>query len=154
MPTVKVNGIAMYYEVYGKGEPLVLIAGLATNVTHYQHMIRELSQKYQVIAFDNQGAGRTDKPDISYSIEMMADDMAGLLASLGIESAYILGISMGGRIALTFTLDHPEHVKSLTLASTSAKGTPVTMRWRLINLLLRIPMLKTRGEKYPQANMM
>lgn len=96
MPTVKVNDINMYYEIRGEGEPLVLIGGLATDITEFEGMIRELSQNYRVIAFDNRGAGRTDKPDIPYSIEMMTDDTAGLLNALGIELAHILGISMEG----------------------------------------------------------
>lgn len=59
MPIVKVNDINMYYEAYGEGAPLVLIAGLGTDLLIYEPIIRKLSQKYQVIAFDNRGVGRT-----------------------------------------------------------------------------------------------
>src|SRR5579863_2495968 len=104
MPTIKVNDLTMYYEIHGDGEPLVLIPGLRTDVSEYQRIIALLSAQNKVVALDNRGAGRTDKPDSPYSIELMADDTAGLLNALGIQSAHILGVSMGGRIAVALTL--------------------------------------------------
>ncbi len=121
MPTVKVNDIDVYYEVQGAGEPLVLIAGLGTSISPYRRMIRLLSQKYRVVEFDNRGVGLTDKPDIPYTIEMMAGDTAGLLKALDIMSAIVIGISMGGRIAMELALQHPELVRSLVLVSTSPR---------------------------------
>jgi pimeloyl-ACP methyl ester carboxylesterase len=140
----------MYYEIHGEGEPLVLIAGLSTDVTAYERMIRELSQQCKVIAFDNRGAGRTHKPDIPYSIDMMAEDTAGLLTALGIERAHILGISLGGRIAAALALRHPEQVKSLILVSTFVKRIPMTWSGRLLSVWLKIPMWRTIGDNYPQ----
>jgi pimeloyl-ACP methyl ester carboxylesterase len=140
----------MYYEIHGEGEPLVLIAGLSIDVTALAGMIRELSQHYKVIAFDNRGAGRTDKPDIPYSIDMMAEDTAGLLAALGIERAHILGVSMGGRIAIALTLRHPEQVKSLILVSTCVKRIPLSWSGCLLGVMLKIPMWRTIGKTYPQ----
>src|SRR5207245_2584476 len=122
MPYIKVNDIQIYYEIHGDGEPLVLIVGLGTDISEWDGIIRWLAEKYQVLAFDNRGAGRTDKPDIPYSIEMMADDTAGLMQTLGIEQAHILGVSMGGRIALALSLRHAECVKKLVLVSTSARS--------------------------------
>ena len=72
MPYLKVNDIQMYYEICGDGEPLVLIVGLGTDISEWDGIIRWLAEKYQVLAFDNRGGGRTDKPNIAYSIEMMA----------------------------------------------------------------------------------
>src|SRR5215469_17759144 len=100
MPTVHVNGIDIYYETHGEGDPLVLIPGLATDVSEYQRIIAALADRYQVSALDNRGAGRSDKPDVPYSIEIMADDTAALLDALGITQTHVLGTSMGGRIAL------------------------------------------------------
>lgn len=150
MPTVTVNDIRMYYETRGEGEPLVLIPGLSTDVSEYQEFVAALSTSHQVIALDNRGAGRTDKPDMPYSIEMMADDTAGLLAVLGIDQAHILGTSMGGRIALALALRHPDHVKSLILISTVAKPRSKTVRSRLLlDLIPRVS--RFRGtRKYPQ----
>jgi 3-oxoadipate enol-lactonase len=147
MPTVQVNDITMYYELQGEGEPLVLIAGLRLDISEYHGIDSWLAQKYQVLAFDNRGAGRTDKPDIPYSIEMMANDTAGLMQALGIQAAHIIGISMGGRIALALALQHPELVKKLVLVSTSARVRKRGWRFRLMELLMFLPIFK---EKYPQ----
>ena len=147
MPTVSVNDITMYYEIHGQGEPVVLIAGLNSDHTLYQKLglILRLAESYKVVAFDNRGVGQTDKPDIPYSIEMMADDTAGLLSALGITQAHILGMSMGGRIAAALALKHPQQVKSLILVSTimkSMKGTPMTWSRRWVDLMLKIPMIR------------
>lgn len=141
MPTVKVNDIDIYYEIHGAGEPLVLIAGLNSDHTLYRSVLPRLVTHNQVVLFDNRGVGQSSKPDIPYSIEMMADDTAGLLDSLGITEAHILGTSMGGRIAVALALRHPRHVKSLILVSTvmTMKGVP---RRRLLPLLLRIPKIR------------
>lgn len=120
MPTAKVGDINMYYEVHGEGEPLLLITGLGGDLTGWIFQIIEFSKKYRVIVFDNRGAGRTDAPDVPYSIEMMADDTAGLLDVLGIERAHILGLSMGGFIAQELALKYPQRVQSLILATTAA----------------------------------
>ncbi len=152
MPTVKVNDIHIYYEIHGEGEPLVLIAGLSTDITAYVRIIGELSQKYQVIAFDNRGAGRTDKPDIPYSIEMMADDTAGLLNALGIEQAHILGISLGGRIAVDLTLRYPERARSLMLVSTFVSRFPLNQSGLRHRLMFNMPFLRKMGKKYPQPD--
>ncbi|MDO9536706.1 MAG: alpha/beta hydrolase [Thermoplasmata archaeon] len=120
MPTVKVNDISINYEIHGKGEPIVLIAGLGTEISVYKKMIRPLLEKYKLLVFDNRGVGRSDKPNVPYTIEMMADDTAGLMASVGIEKANVLGISLGGRIAMALALRHPSHVMRLILTSTFA----------------------------------
>ncbi|WP_088225240.1 alpha/beta hydrolase [Desulfosporosinus sp. FKB] len=120
MPTIQVNDINMYYEFHGEGEQLVLIAGLGTDLTVYEPTINRLSERLKVLAFDNRGVGRTDKPDIPYKIEIMADDTAELMNGVGINKAHIFGISMGGRIAMALALQHLDKVNSLILASTSA----------------------------------
>src|SRR2546428_13679412 len=74
----RVNGVTLYYEVQGKGEPLLLIMGLGANTTGWSSQVPAFSREYQVIAFDNRGAGRSDKPNEPYSIGQMADDAHGL----------------------------------------------------------------------------
>jgi 3-oxoadipate enol-lactonase len=121
MPTARVNDIDVYYEVHGDGEPLVLIAGLGSGVSLFARSIPIFSKDRMVVAFDNRGAGRTDKPDIPYTIEMMADDTAGLLGALDIKRADVLGVSMGGRIAMDLAIRYPDMVRALILVSTSAR---------------------------------
>jgi len=152
MPYVKVNDISLYYELQdegdggAEGEPLVLIMGLGTDISEWDGVIRWLAKKYRVLAFDNRGAGRSDKPDIPYSIEMMADDTEKLMRVLGIEQANILGVSMGGRIALALALQYPTSVKKLVLVSTSAR---IIKSWRrnFYSLLSGLPIFRS---KYPQ----
>jgi 3-oxoadipate enol-lactonase len=122
MPTVKVGDINMYYEIQGEGDPLLLIMGLGSDLTGWMFQIPEFSKKYQVIAFDNRGVGRTETPDKPYSVKMMADDAIGLMDVLGIDTAHILGLSMGGFIAQELAIKHPERVKSLILATTASAG--------------------------------
>ncbi|HEU5229805.1 MAG TPA: alpha/beta hydrolase [Ktedonobacteraceae bacterium] len=151
MPTAQVNDIQIYYEIHGEGEPLVLIGGLANDSAAYTDrtsIAANLAQHYKVIAFDNRGVGRTDKPDIPYSIAMMAADTAGLMQAIGIKQANIIGVSMGGRIALELTLEHPEMVKKLVLVSTAARTIQTWQRRLLFATLSRIPI---RG-RYPQPH--
>src|SRR5579872_7161239 len=151
MPTIHVNDITMYFETHGEGDPLVLIPGLATDVSEYGRIIAGLSRGYTVIALDNRGAGRTDRPDIPYSIEMMADDTASLLTMLGIGQAHIVGTSMGGRIALALALQHSTLVRSLVLVSTGAKVPPPNWHRRLLlDVMPRLSLLRGGSRKYPR----
>ncbi len=120
MPTVKVNDINIYYEVYGEGEPLILISALGNDLSGWILQIPDFCKQYQVIAFDNRGVGRTDALNGTCSIEMMTDDTVGLMDTLGIEKAHILGASMGGCIAQELALKNPQRVKSLVLAGSAA----------------------------------
>jgi pimeloyl-ACP methyl ester carboxylesterase len=122
MPIAEVGDINIYYEIHGKGEPLVLIYGYAGDSGLWFRQIPILSKKYRVIAFDNRGAGRSDKPDIPYTMAMMAGDIAGLLDTIGIDTAHIFGISMGGMIAQHFALNYPQRVISLILGCTFCGG--------------------------------
>lgn len=127
MPRVKVRDINMYYEVHGPtdGEPLVLIAGMGSDLTSWAFQVHDFSKHYKTILFDNRGAGRTDAPDVPYSIRMMADDTAELLTALDIPTAHIVGVSMGGYISLELAINYPQKVKSLSLLTAAADQTPV-----------------------------
>ena len=122
MATVKVNGCEIYYEIHGQGDPLVLIMGLRRNVEWWYRQIPSLSKHFQVIAFDNRGAGRSDKPAMEYSMRLFADDTAGLMDALDISNAHILGVSMGGYIAQELALNHPAKVRDLVLGCTGCGG--------------------------------
>jgi 3-oxoadipate enol-lactonase len=144
MPTVSVDGLRMYYELTGAGPPLVLIGGLGLDLSECGQLIDALAPHYRVLAFDNRGAGRTDKPDEPYAVGQMAEDTAGLMQALGVESAHVVGMSLGGRIALDLALEQPQRVRSLILVSTSAR---VERRWAIG--LLGLVSLLFRG-RYPQ----
>jgi 3-oxoadipate enol-lactonase len=144
MPTVTVDGLRMYYELHGAGPPLVLIGGLGLDLSECGPLIDALAASYRVLAFDNRGAGRTDKPDEPYTVPQLADDTAGLMRAVGIERAHIVGMSLGGRIALDLALAHSGMVRSLILVSTSAR---VERRWTIG--LLGLVSLVFRG-RYPQ----
>lgn len=90
MPYCESNGINIYYEVKGEGEPIVLITGItATTLIWSQYFIDELSKKFKVIIFDNRGAGKTDAPNSPYSMEQFALDTIGLMNHLNLDEVQI-----------------------------------------------------------------
>jgi len=115
MPFATTNGINMYYEETGSGDPLVLIMGITARGEVWQAHQEDWSQSFRCIMADNRGVGWSDKPAGEYSSEMMADDYAGLLDALGIEQARVVGCSMGSIIAQQLALRHPEKVRSAVL---------------------------------------
>jgi len=121
MPKVQVNGIDLFYEIKGTGEPLLLIAGFMCDRTYWSLLMPYLSQ-YQVIRFDNRGIGQSSVPDSPYSIQQMANDAAALLDILGITKAHVAGHSMGGQIAQALAITHPGKIQSLILLASLAKG--------------------------------
>ncbi len=138
MPKVKVNDIEMYYEIHGEGEPLVLIEGLGYSTWMWYKQVNELSKHFKVIIFDNRGVGETDKPDVEYSIEMFADDLADLLSKLDIKRAHILGVSMGGFVAQEFAIKYPCMVDKLILCSTSFGGpNSIPIPQETLNIMLK-----------------
>jgi len=122
MPHQTVNGISIYYEEQGKGDPLLLINGLAFPMDLWYAQIADLSKDFRVIALDNRGIGRSDMPDEEYSIALMASDAVGLLRELGIDRAHVVGLSMGGFISQEIALSYPAWVHCLILIATGMGG--------------------------------
>lgn len=127
MPHLASNGVNLYYEDQGRGEPLVLIMGFTVSSVGWHWNIPAFAEDFRTIAFDNRGVGQSDKPDVPYSMAMFADDTAGLLDGLGIDQAHVFGISMGGMIAQEFALRHPQRVKTLILGCTNCGGPHTVM---------------------------
>ena len=148
MPVIHAGDIDMYYELHGSGDPMVLIGGLAQDISQWGWLTDWCAQTHHVLAFDNRGAGRTDKPDAPYSIPMMANDTDALMEGVGMAHATVLGISMGGRIALELALEHPERVARLILVSTRASARPEGQMSRT-EILGLLSGLVFRG-KHPQ----
>ncbi|RJP72596.1 MAG: alpha/beta fold hydrolase [Candidatus Abyssobacteria bacterium SURF_17] len=121
MPKVKVSDIEMHYECIGEGDPVVLVTGYGMDHMAWAMQAPMLAPSYQVYMVDNRGVGKTDKPKGPYTIKMMADDLAGFFKAVGIKKAHLVGHSMGGMISQQFALDHPELLRSVTLASTSCR---------------------------------
>jgi pimeloyl-ACP methyl ester carboxylesterase len=123
MPKAGVGEIELHYERSGSGEPLLLIQGMSgTHVAWGKEFRGDLEEAFDVIAFDNRGIGLSAPIDGPFTIAEMAADTAGLLDHLGLESAHVVGISMGGMIAQDLALAHPGKVRSLTLGCTYCGG--------------------------------
>ena len=146
MPVTDVRGLPMYYESAGAGAPLLLIGGLGLDVSELGALTGPLATRFRIIALDNRGAGRTAKPPGPYTIEQMAADTAGLMTELGLASAHVLGISLGGRIALALALAEPARVNRLVLVSTSPRvaGGGARRLVRLGMLTANLPGLRGR----------
>ncbi|HJY28985.1 MAG TPA: alpha/beta hydrolase [Pyrinomonadaceae bacterium] len=122
MAKVKVNDITMNYEQQGSGEPLILIPFLAADNACYAFQVAEYAKHFTCISIDPRGAGETDKPDSAYTIELMADDVSGLMQAIGVERAHISGLSLGGAIGMWLAAKYPEKVKSLSVHSGWSKS--------------------------------
>ncbi len=123
MPKVELAGTELHYERAGAGEPLLLIQGMSANHLAWgQAFSSRLERDFEVIAFDNRGMGLSSPVTEAFSIAEMAADTAGLLGALEIESAHVLGISMGGMIAQELALAHPGKLRSLTIGCSYCGG--------------------------------
>ena len=125
MSKVKTNGIELYYEVHGSGQPLLLIAGLGYGAWFWHKLVKELKDDFQIIVFDNRGSGQSDQPEGPYTVPLLAADTAGLLDALELEGAAVMGHSLGGFIAQELIVSRPELVSKLILASTNHGGMQV-----------------------------
>tara|TARA_Y100001970_G_scaffold267935_1_gene358604 strand:- start:66220 stop:67047 length:828 start_codon:yes stop_codon:yes gene_type:complete len=108
MPKVSANGINIYYELMGKGEPLALIGGSLFGRQNFGMVWEGLSKHFQLISYDQRGYGQSDRPLQSYDLDLWADDLAALLDSLNIERSHVMGTSAGGMIALKFAAKYPD----------------------------------------------
>ena len=123
MPKVELPGTELNYELAGAGEPLLLIQGMSANHMAWGRPFSALlEESFEVISFDNRGIGLSRPVTEAFSIAEMAADTAALLEALEIESAHVLGISMGGMIAQELALANPEKLRSLTLGCTYCGG--------------------------------
>lgn len=123
MPTAQINGIPMHYQIagaeHGESTPLLLIHGLGSSSADWQSQLLHYGQQYRVIAPDLRGHGRSGQPPGPYRISQFSDDIAALLQALGVASAHIVGISLGGAVAFQFALDHPARVSTLTIVNSA-----------------------------------
>jgi pimeloyl-ACP methyl ester carboxylesterase len=124
LPYETIGDVDIYYEVHGPSDapPLICIEGWGYSLWMWFRQIPTFKEKYRCVVFDNRGVGRSSMPDYPYTMEMFANDTIGLMDTLDIPRAHILGISMGGFIAQQVAISYPEKVRSLILGSTSFAG--------------------------------
>lgn len=122
MPNATNGDVTLYWEDDGSGEPLLLIMGLGYTLDMWHRVRPLLRDRFRLILFDNRGVGRSDVPEPGYSIPDMARDAVAVLDAAGVESAHVLGVSMGGYIAQALAIEHPERVRSLILGCTACGG--------------------------------
>ncbi len=118
-----INGLKLYYEIHGVGEPLLLLHGGVGAVEMFGDVLKLLSEHRQVIGVDLQAHGRTADIDRPLRYELMAEDIGGLIKHLGLKKADVMGYSLGGGVALRTGIQHPELVRKLVLISTPFKRT-------------------------------
>jgi pimeloyl-ACP methyl ester carboxylesterase len=117
-----VNGLELYYETHGTGEPLVLLPGAYMTVELLGDLVPALADSHEVIAVEFQGHGHTADIDRPFSYEAFADDVAALLDHVGLDRADVYGYSLGGGVALQLGLRHPRRVRKLVVASASSSS--------------------------------
>lgn len=133
---VKIRGFKMYYETYGKGQPLLMIHGNGGSIDNFVYQIPYFSKKYKVIVADSRTQGKSLDPSDSLSYPMMADDYNALLDSLHIDSCYVIGWSDGGINGLLLAIRHPDKVKKLAITGANLRPdtmavNPFIRRWAL-----------------------
>jgi pimeloyl-ACP methyl ester carboxylesterase len=123
MPVASVGEIELDYERSGSGPPLLLIMGMSGTALHWgEPFLDALRRDFEVIVYDHRGVGASTRLEGPITIVEMAEDALGLLDALEIDSAHIMGISMGGMVAQELALAHPERVRTLTLGCTYCGG--------------------------------
>jgi pimeloyl-ACP methyl ester carboxylesterase len=136
MPVVQANGIDIYYEVQGEGEPLVLIPYLAADQACYAFQVADYAKQFTCFTVDLRGAGRSGKPDGPYTTELLADDVAAFMQAAGVQRAHVSGLSLGAATSMWLAAKYPERVKSLSLHSAWDRSDPyltaVVSGWRVM----------------------
>lgn len=122
MPFAQADGLRLYYELAGSGDPVVLIAGLGADAHFWYKQLPALARRFQVLTFDNRDSSRSDKVEASYTVGAMAGDVERLLGKVGLNAAHVVGASLGGFIAQEFALAYPHRVRKLVLCCTSFGG--------------------------------
>jgi 3-oxoadipate enol-lactonase len=128
MPSIDASGTELHYERAGEGEPMLLIQGMsATHLAWGRPFLDELERSFDTIVFDNRGMGLSGHAELPFTTADLAADAVALLDALEIETAHIVGISMGGMIAQELALAHPERIRTLTIGASYCGGPEGTL---------------------------
>lgn len=119
---IKINGVTLYYESHGKGEPVVFSHAWLEDCSIWDSQVRHFAKNYSVILYDHRGHGRSDNDlEGDYSVNALSNDLHSLIQKLRLKKATIVGFSLGGIAAMMFALEHPEKLSKLVLVGTTAK---------------------------------
>src|ERR1035437_7709770 len=118
---ISANGIDIHYTIDGEGPWLTMSHSLGCNLHMWDEEAMRLSKRYKVLRYDTRGHGASGAPSGAYSLDMLADDLHGLLQALGIHSTHCVGWSMGGMIGQTYALKYPGTFTSLALCDTASR---------------------------------
>jgi len=135
------DGTAIYYEAWGRGEPLLFLSGLATDLRIWACQRLVFGRRFRCIAVDNRGSGRSGKPEGPYTLQQMAADALAVLDAEGVGRAHVVGHSMGSYVAQVMAVDHADRVRTLTMAGTACRHQP----WRLELLARWQETARTQG---------
>ena len=122
MPYAKLPEVELYYEEAGEGYPIVLGHGGFSDITEWDPQVATLAQRYRVIRYDRRGCGRSRPRDVPQLADLWVEDLRQLMASLGLEQAYLGGVSYGGMLLIEFLLRHPEMCRAALIVSATARG--------------------------------
>ncbi|UCH43793.1 MAG: alpha/beta fold hydrolase [Dehalococcoidales bacterium] len=122
---IQANGISMNYELNGSGRYFTLIHGAGDNLNAWYNQVPVFSRHYHLLTYDVRGHGQTELPEGELTMELWIEDLYALLKALNIDETILLGFSMGGAIAIRFTLEHPEMIKALILSNSGGLMAPV-----------------------------
>ena len=147
-----VNGIRLYYETYGTGEPLLLLHGNNSSIAAFDRQIPDLAKKYRVIALDSRGQGNSSADSTRLTYELFADDTAAFLDFLGVDSANVLGWSDGGNIGLLLAIRHPRKVKKLASMAAVLYNDNTSISPKL-NALLRKQLAEMKNQGMAESDL-
>jgi pimeloyl-ACP methyl ester carboxylesterase len=147
LPFCNVNNLNLYFEKSGSGPVIVLLHGLGSSTEDWEYQIPEFSKKFTVISLDFRGFGKSDRSAASYSIPELSGDLAKFLEVQGITKAFLVGISMGGMVALECAATHPERIAGV-VATNSLPELKFENLYVRFKFWQRIFIVKTFGLKY------
>jgi 3-oxoadipate enol-lactonase len=130
LPTITLGDLSTYYETYGDGEPLLLIHDLGSSTQDWEWQVPVLRDAFTVVTYDVRGHGKTGKPLEGYSLSQFSNDAAKLITALALGPVHVIGLGMGGMIALQLAVNYPNLARSLVLVNSGPDMVPRTLRER------------------------